>query len=212
MLTELARYNFQSLIQTPKPGNPPHDFSADIADKVHRFHCQLPNYMPTQLVCLSGLARTWGLGDIFVKDESTRFDLKAFKVLGGSYAVARLVCRELGMKIEDTSYHQLVSDDVRHRIRNLTLTTATDGNHGRGIAWTAQQLGVKAVIYMPKGTAQSRIDNIRSHGASVEVTDLNYDDAVRAASSMAQKKGWHVIQDTSWKDTKRSPCGSCRGT
>lgn len=211
MLTEIADYNFQSFIQKPKQGSVPQAFSEDIADHVLRFHQQLPNYKPTRLVSLKGLARAWGFGDIFVKDESTRFDLKAFKVLGGSFAVARLICQKLGMRLEETNYPYLVSDEVRQRIGRMTLTTATDGNHGRGIAWTAQQLGQEAVIYMPKGTVPSRVENIRSHGASVEVTDLNYDDAVRLANSRAEEKGWHMIQDTSWEGYEEIPLWIMQG-
>ena len=211
MLTKIPDYNFQAFIQEPSKGKVPHAFSEDVASKVHRFHGQLPKYMPTQLVSLNGLAGGWGLGDIFVKDESTRFDLKAFKVLGGSYAVACLVCRELGLGVEEIDYSRLVSDDVRRQIKHMTLTTATDGNHGRGIAWAAEQLGLNAVIYVPKGTAQSRIENIRSHGAVVEATDLNYDDAVRLASSTAVKNGWHMIQDTSWEGYEDIPLWIMQG-
>lgn len=211
MLTEIPQYNFQSYIKKPNQGNVPHVFSEDVSAKVHRFHRQLPNYMPTQLVSLKGLARAWGLGEIYIKDESTRFDLKAFKVLGGSYAVVRLICQKMGIRIEDTNYDQLISGEVSRRMGHITLATATDGNHGRGIAWIAQQLGLKAVIYMPKGTAQSRIENIRSHGALVEVTDLNYDDAVRLASSMAEKEGWHMIQDTSWEGYEEIPLWIMQG-
>jgi diaminopropionate ammonia-lyase len=211
MLTEIHEYNLQAFIQLPKQGSAPEAFSEGVADKVHRFHRQLSNYMPTELVSLKGLARAWGLGAIYVKDESTRFNLKAFKVLGGSYAVARFICQEIGIRMEDTDYHQLISDEVRQRIAHITLTTATDGNHGRGIAWTAQQLGLKAVIYMPKGTAKSRIENIRSHGASVEVTDLNFDDTVRLASRMAAKNGWQMIQDTSWEGYEKIPLWIMQG-
>jgi len=211
MLTKISGYNFQAFIQEPKQGKVPHAFSEDAAAKVHRFHSQLPKYMPTQLVALKGLAGSWGLGDIFVKDESTRFDLKAFKVLGGSYAVACLVCRELGLGVEEIDYNHLVSDDVRQQIKHMTLTTATDGNHGRGIAWAAEQLGLNAAIYVPKGTALSRIENIRSHGAAVEVTDLNYDDAVRLASSTAEKNDWYMIQDTSWEGYEDIPLWIMQG-
>ena len=211
MQTEIPQYNVQCFLQKPKQATVPHAFSEDVAARVYDFHCQLPTYLPTQLVSLNGLARAWGIGGIYVKDESTRFDLKAFKVLGGSYAVARLICRELGVSFEDTPYKQLVSDEVREQIRHMTLTTATDGNHGRGIAWAAQQLGLKAVIYVPKGTTQSRIESIRSHGASVEVTDLNYDDAVRLASRTAEKKGWYMIQDTSWEGYEEVPLWIMQG-
>ena len=211
MLIEIHEYNLRAFIQVPKQGNVPQAFSEEVADKVHRFHRQVPDYMPTGLVNLKGLARAWGLGEIYVKDESTRYNLKAFKVLGGSYAIARLVCQEMGVRIEDTNYNQLTSDEVRQRIGHITLTTATDGNHGRGIAWTAQQFGLKAVIYMPKGSAESRIENIRSHGASVQVTDLNFDDTVRLASRMAEKNGWRMIQDTSWAGYEEIPLWIMQG-
>jgi diaminopropionate ammonia-lyase len=211
MLIEIHEYNLRAFIQVPKQGSVPRAFSEGVADQVHRFHRQVPNYMPTELVSLKGLARAWGLSEIYVKDESTRFNLKAFKVLGGSYAVARLICREMGIRIEDTNYNQLISDEVRQRIGHITLTTATEGNHGRGIAWTAQQLGLKAVIYVPKGAVKSRIENIRSHGASVEVTDLNFDDTVRLASRMAEKNGWHMIQDTSWEGYEKIPLWIMQG-
>ncbi|WP_419656351.1 YgeX: putative diaminopropionate ammonia-lyase [Desulfosarcina variabilis str. Montpellier] len=211
MLTEILNYNFQSFIQKPKNGNAPQAFSEEIAEKVLRFHRQLPGYEPTRLISLKRLARTWGIEDIFVKDESTRFDLKAFKVLGGSYAVAQLICQKLGIRLAETDFPYLTSDEARQRIGRITLTTATDGNHGRGIAWAAQQLRQDAVIYMPKGTVPSRVETIRAHGAKVEVTDLNYDDAVRLANGMAEKNGWHMIQDTAWQGYEEIPLWIMQG-
>lgn len=211
MLTTIPSYRFQVFIQKPSRGSLPETFSAENAGKVHRFHQQLPHYRPTPLVSLRGLAQTWGVGDIWVKDESVRFDLKAFKVLGSSYAVARLICRKLGIRLRETDYQYLVSDEVRSRIGRMTLTAATDGNHGRAVAWAAQQLGQKAFIFMPRGTVTSRVENIRDHGAAVEVTDLNYDDTVRLASRMAQKNGWHLIQDTSWQGYEEIPLWIMQG-
>ena len=211
MIKEIPQYSFQALFQEPTTEIIPKNFTEEVADQVYSFHKQLPGYCPTELVALGELAKYWGVDDIFVKDESTRFGLKAFKVLGGSYAVARLICRELGIQLNETEYNYLVSDVVRNQIEGMTLTTATDGNHGRGIAWAAQQLGIKAIIYMPKGTVQSRIDNIRAHGATVEVTDLNYDDAVRLANSMAEKHGWHMIQDTAWEGYEEIPLWIMQG-
>ena len=211
MKKEITQYSFQALFQEPTTEIIPKNFTEEVADRVYAFHKQLPGYRPTELIALNELAKYWGVGDIFVKDESTRFGLQAFKVLGGSYAVAQLICRELGIQLDETDYSYLVSDEVRTRIDGMTLTTATDGNHGRGIAWAAQQLGIKAVIYMPKGTVQSRIDNIRAHGATVEVTDLNYDDAVRLANSMAEKHGWHMIQDTAWEGYEEIPLWIMQG-
>jgi diaminopropionate ammonia-lyase len=211
MIKEIPEYDFKYLVQTPKGGSLPEDFSEEIARKVERFHHQLPGYEPTALVRWSNLAKAWGLKNVFIKDESTRFNLKAFKVLGGSYAVARLMCQKLGESLDQIDFAYLVSEEARKRIGEITLTMATDGNHGRGIAWAAEQLGQKAIIYMPKGAAQSRVENIRSHGAKVIVTDLNYDDAVRVAFRTAEELGWYVIQDTAWEGYREIPLWIMQG-
>ncbi|NOR50110.1 MAG: diaminopropionate ammonia-lyase [Desulfuromonadales bacterium] len=205
MIKEIPEYAFKYLLKAPQGGCPPESFSENSSRKVLRFHRQLPGYQPTDLVCLSNLAKSWGVGEILVKDESTRFGLGAFKVLGGSYAVARLLCQKMGLDVEAVDFDYLVSDGMRKRIGQITLTTATDGNHGRGIAWAAEQLRQHAIIYMPKGSVRSRVENIRSHGARVEVTDLNYDDTVRLACRMAQENGWHIIQDTAWEGYTERP-------
>ena len=205
MTVEIPKYRFKSLLKTPLGGSIPEGFSENMAQKVLRFHRQLPDYQPTNLVRLSQLAQSWGVGEILVKDESARFGLGAFKVLGGSYAVARLLCQKLKLDIDAINFDYLLSDEVRQRLGQITLTTATDGNHGRAIAWAAEQLKQAAVIYMPKGSVHSRVENIRSHGARVEVTDLNYDDTVRLARRMAQENGWHVIQDTAWEGYTEIP-------
>jgi diaminopropionate ammonia-lyase len=179
--------------------------------EVQAFHRQLPGYNPTPLAGLKSLARSWGLRDIFVKDESQRFGLKAFKVLGGSYAVARLVCRQLGRALSEVPYAQLISDEVREQIGQITLATATDGNHGRGVAWAAERLGQKAVIYMPKGSAPSRVASIRAHGAEVEVTDLNYDGTVRLACRKAEENGWYLVQDTAQEGYTELPLWIMQG-
>jgi len=199
MIQTIAPCGIKYLLTTPPAKTIPADYNDAVAGKVMRFHRSLPGYAPTRLVGLDHLARRWGIGNILVKDESTRFDLKAFKVLGGSYAVARLLCSQLKLDWERIDFKALAGDAVRNKIGPMTLTTATDGNHGRGVAWAAQQLGLKAVIFMPKGTVASRVANIRSHGARVEVTDLNYDNTVRLAWQQAQENGWHVIQDTAWE-------------
>ncbi len=185
---------------TATAGRPlPAHFSAAAARQALRFHRTLPGYRPTRLVRLPALALRWGVGEILVKDESTRFGLKAFKVLGGSYAVARLLCQQLGIEWGQVDFGTLTSEAQRRRIGPMTLATATDGNHGRGIAWAAEQLGLKAVVYMPKGSARSRVDAIRAHGATVVVTDLNYDDTVRLTCHKARENGWQVVQDTAWE-------------
>lgn len=199
MIKEIPGYAFKYLMKSPQGGSIPGDFSEDVSKKMLRFHRRLPGYQPTHLVRLRNLAESWGVAEILIKDESTRFGLGAFKVLGGSYAVARLLCQKLRIDIEDIDFDYLVSHEIRKRLGRITLATATDGNHGRGIAWAAERLRQQAMIYMPKGSVRSRVENIRSHGATVEVTDLNYDDTVRLCWRRAQENGWHVIQDTAWE-------------
>ena len=208
---DISSQNCQYIVQTPLERDLPMTLSPAAASRVRAFHRQLPGYHPTPLVGLKSLARHWGLGGIFVKDESHRFGLKAFKVLGGSYAVARLVCQQLGRALGDVPYAQLVSDEVREQIGQITLTTATDGNHGRGIAWAAERLGQKAVIYMPKGSAPSRVASIRDHGAEVKVTDFNYDDTVRLACRKAEENGWYIVQDTAWEGYTEPPLWIMQG-
>jgi diaminopropionate ammonia-lyase len=198
VVNEITNLGIRYVLTTPAGQTLPAYLNDATARQVRRFHRTIPDYRPTGLVRLAALARRWGVGGILVKDESTRFGLKAFKGLGGSYAVARLICRTLGIEWGAVGFVDLTGDAVRRRIGAMTLATATDGNHGRGVAWTAEQLGMKAVIYMPKGSVRSRVESIRAHGATVEVTDLNYDDTVRLACRMARENGWHIIQDTVW--------------
>ncbi|WP_375748767.1 diaminopropionate ammonia-lyase [Vibrio sp. HN007] len=170
-------------------------FEAHDLELVRSFHSQLPGYERTPLHSLDALAEKLGIGRILLKDEDYRFDLNAFKVLGGSYAVARL----LGNKY-DIPTDQLSLDNLKAKITEpMTFTSATDGNHGRGLAWAADKLGQNAVIYMPVGTAEERVNNIQKLGAEVIVTDVNYDDTVRIAYEASQKNGWKFVQDTAWE-------------
>ena len=130
-------------------------FGYENAQKVQAFHASFPEYAPTPLVSLDGLAGKLGLGNLYVKDESYRFGLNAFKVLGGSYAIGSYIAKRLGMDISELPYERLVSQEIRQKLGEITFVTATDGNHGRGVAWTANRLGQKAVVYMPKDRPKS---------------------------------------------------------
>lgn len=171
---------------------------ADHVKVVQQFHQSIPQYEETPLVSLTNLAQKIGLHGFFVKDESYRFGLNAFKVLGGSFAMGRYIAKKLGVDIKDLPFTKMVSPDVKAKLGPLTFVTATDGNHGRGVAWTANQLGQKSVVYMPKGSSEERLKNIQAEHAEASITDLNYDDAVRLASKEAEEKGWVMVQDTSW--------------
>lgn len=182
-------------------------FESNELELVYQFHRQLPGYNPTPLHSLDALAKKLGVAKICVKDESYRFDLNAFKVLGGSYAVARL----LGKKY-DLPANELSLDNIKNRITQpMTFATATDGNHGRGIAWAAEKLGQNAIIYMPVGTAKERIENIQKLGAEVIVTDCNYDDTVRIAHKTADENGWEFVQDTAWEGYTEIPLWIMQG-
>ena len=181
------------------------------AKKARFYHKSFAPYTPTPLVALPGLARALGVERIFVKDESHRFGLNAFKVLGASYAIGRYLAEQLGEEFRDVTFERLRSPEVRQRLGEITFTTATDGNHGRAVAWTAQQLGHRAVIYMPKGSDPTRLANIRAHGAEASITDLNYDDVVRLSYRMAQEHGWVIVQDTAWEGYEDIPTWIMQG-
>ena len=125
------------------------------ARAARNFHRSFPEYAPTPLWNLSAMAEKAGVASIHLKDESFRFGLDAFKVLGGSYCIARKIGELLDIPAEALSYKLLTSPAIREKTRSLTFVTATDGNHGRGVAWTAQKLGCKSVVYMPKGSSHA---------------------------------------------------------
>lgn len=175
------------------------------AKNVCAFHSSFPEYSVTPLVHLKNLAQCLGVKEVYVKDESKRFGLNAFKVLGGSYAIAKEIAERLELKDEELTYAKLTSPETKAKLGELKFVTATDGNHGRGVAWTANRLGQKAVVFMPKGSSLERLHNIQALGAEASITDLNYDDAVRLASATAKKCDGVVVQDTSWEGYEDVP-------
>ena len=186
-------------------------FGYENAKKVNAFHRSFPEYRVTPLVDLKNLAKELGIKSIHVKDESYRFGLNAFKVLGGSYAIGSCIAKTLGMDISDLPYVKMTGEEIKNKLGNLTFVTATDGNHGRGVAWTANRLKQKSVVYMPKGSALERLNNIRALGSDASITDLNYDDAVRLANENAEKYGWVMVQDTSWEGYEDIPAWIMEG-
>ncbi|MCL6477000.1 MAG: diaminopropionate ammonia-lyase [Peptococcaceae bacterium] len=189
----------------PGRGIRPAFLSAKEGAAARKFHGTFYDYRPTPLTGLDHLAGELGVGKIFVKDESARFGLNAFKVLGGSLAIGKYICRMIGADIETVTFDYLKSEEVRQKTGWITFCTATDGNHGRGVAWAARQIGQDAVIYLPKGTARRRIEAIEETGARAYVTDLNYDDTVRLAIDQSIKNGWQMIQDTAWEGYTEIP-------
>lgn len=179
--------------------------------EVYDFHKSLPGYKATPLVELNDLAKYYGVKKLWLKDESKRFGLNAFKVLGGSYAIGKYLSQKLGKDMSELPFNVLISDEVKKQLGDVTFVTATDGNHGRGVAWVANKLRQKSVVYMPKGSAQMRFDAIAREGADVSITDLNYDDAVRLANKGAQDHGWIMVQDTAWDGYEEIPLWIMQG-
>lgn len=180
-------------------------------DEVVHFHRSFPQYSVTPLHSLDALAKEFHVKKIWVKDESFRFGLNAFKGLGGSYAIGKYLSEKLGTSMKDVTFDFLKSQKIKDKLGQITFVTATDGNHGRGVAWAANQLGHKAVVYMPKGSASARLENIRAEGAEAMITDLNYDDTVRMASQRAKENGWVLVQDTAWEGYEQIPAWIMQG-
>ncbi len=148
------------------------------------FHQSLSEYSPTPLHSLDGLAKSAEVGKIYVKDESHRFGLNAFKAMGASFAL-----------------HQVLSGNPDAAI----ICTATDGNHGRAVAWSAARMDKKAVIFVPKGTVDARIKAIENEGAEVFVVDGHYDQACKEALDYSLEYGALLVQDTAWEGYEEIP-------
>ncbi|MBC2704408.1 diaminopropionate ammonia-lyase [Desulfobacula sp.] len=174
-----------------------------IAMRVVNFHKSLPNYKPTPLIRLSSLADKLGIDRLFVKDESHRFDLNAFKVLGASYAIAKVLGNKLNLSDDELTFERIVSE--KFKFQKITFATATDGNHGRAVAWTAEKFGCKAVVYLPEGSSLARLNAIKQFGAEASIINQNYDDTVLYAEKMAKDNGWILLQDTSWAGYEKVP-------
>ncbi|MDF3887703.1 diaminopropionate ammonia-lyase [Cupriavidus basilensis] len=156
-------------------------------------------YQPTPLKTLPNLAAALGVGQIHYKDEGSRFGLGSFKALGGAYAVGRLLCRELRPRIgRELSIADLSAPALRSMCAELTVTCATDGNHGRSVAWGAQLFGCRCEIYIHATVSEGRKTAIERFGAQVVRTTGNYDQAVQQADADARVNGWYVISDTSY--------------
>lgn len=165
---------------------------------------RLPGYESTPLHGLPTLAGECGVQSLLVKEEGDRFGLPAFKILGTSWAVYRLIAQRLGEAPEPwTTLEQLRA--FAARVGPMTLITASDGNHGRGMARVASWMGWKAVVLMPSGTATARIEAIRGEGADVEVIDGSHDDAIRLARRRADGSTSILVQDSSWDGYETIP-------
>lgn len=168
------------------------NLTTNILDKneAYAFHLSLDSYQKTPLVELPHLSKKHNVGNIYIKDESFRFGLNAFKGLGASFAINEI---------------------LKEKPNITTFCTATDGNHGRAVAWSAKIYGRKAIVYVPKHTITQRIIAIEKEGAKVILVNGNYDQACSYAEKMSKKNGWELVQDTAWASYEKIPAQICSG-
>ena len=195
----------KALLNNKVAGERPSFLSEEEVKGVRKFHATIDGYKATPLVSLESLAEKLSVSKIYVKDESKRFGLNAFKGLCATYAMARLLCEKLEVDIETIDYNYFKLPEVKEKIKDMVFVTATDGNHGRAVAWAAAQLGCGSIVYMPKGSSLRRLQHIKDTGAEAFITDVNYDDAVRLAKEKADEIGGALIQDTAWEGYEKVP-------
>ncbi len=176
-------------------------------DAAHRSISSWPGYAPTPLVALPGLAKAVGIGMLHYKQEAERFGLRSFKPLGGAYAVERCLTRVLTEQSgrTDIDTRSLLDGEHAQAVSDVTVTAATDGNHGRSVAWGARMFGCRCVIYINESVSRAREAAIAAYGAEVRRHPGSYDDAVREAFAVARREGWHVIPDTTDGEVVQAP-------
>jgi diaminopropionate ammonia-lyase len=166
----------------------------------------------TPLLRMPGLAKKFGVGELYVKDESERLGLASFKAMGGAYAVFRVAQEEAERVLrQPIAFERLLDGDVKSITRQLTVCCATDGNHGRSVAMGAKLIGCRAVIYLHAGVSEARESAIRDLGAETVRVDGAYDDSVVYASQQAAERRWTVVTDTSWPGNEKIPGAVMQG-
>ncbi len=203
--------NFTNLFSHNPYYNPNPDWSGEEysflkTNDMLRFHKSISGYNPTPLISLRSLAKKLNVGNIYAKDESHRFGIKAFKALGASYAIFRTINKKWKNNYgSELSPEEFFNADIKRKLGEFTFCAATDGNHGRAVAWTANKLKQKSVIYMPSNTAKSRIENIKTENGKVVLIDGTFDDCVVKAAEDSAKNGWQVISDTAYEGYMEIP-------
>lgn len=166
-----------------------------------------PGYRPTPLLALGGLAGRLGVAKVLYKDEGQRLGLKSFKAIGGAYAVLTVLKDYLAEKhgLKDVTVADLVAGKYRKQIADVTVAAATDGNHGRSVAWGAQMFGATCIIYLHSHVSQTREREIARFGARIVRVKGHYDDSVRDCAADSAKNGWVLVADTSLDPKARVP-------
>jgi diaminopropionate ammonia-lyase len=172
-----------------------------------------PGYAPTPLRDLPGVAADCGVATVRLKDESTRFGLGSFKALGGAYAVGEVIAKELARAgiAANAAPADLEAGRFAPATAAITVACATDGNHGRAVAWGARRFGCRCVIFVHESVSEGRIAAIAAHGAEIRRVGGTYDDAVRHSAEAAATEGWFVVSDTSWEGYTQVPVDIMQG-
>ena len=157
-----------------------------------------PQYAPTPLICLDGMSKRLNLGRLFHKDEGKRFELKSFKALGGAYAISHILKDKLAKKhkLSNVSTSDLLNKKHEDITSKITFCAATDGNHGRSVAWGAKMFGSRSKIYLHSGVSDSREMEIAIYGADIVRVRGTYDDSVRQCAADSEKYSWSLVADT----------------
>lgn len=203
-------FSFMGGKSDPLPKANTKAFGLDVAKQVRTFFPET-----TPLKNCRKLAEKYGVAGIYCKDESFRQGQQAFKVNGAAYAMAMWLAK-YRLSLDDLSTVSSMSDlktklDEKYGDEKVTFVTCTDGNHGRAVAFGAKLTGQKAIVYMPKGSAQARVDHITGHGGDCTVTDMNYDATVNYAFEMEKKHGWTLLQDTTGPNYTEIPTWIMQG-
>ena len=171
-----------------------------------------PNYQATDLHHLTDMAAQGNVGQIYYKDESTRFGLKSFKALGGAYAVTRFLQQHLaGLNGEEPTMEQLLSGQYKEQLKDVVVSCATDGNHGRSVAWGAQMFGCQCIVYIHRDVSAGRQKAMEAYAAQVIRITGNYDESVRQAAVDATEHGRVIISDTSYEGYTEIPANVALG-
>lgn len=193
-----CKYSFNAMMKDNPDWNGP-EFSFLENNDMLDFHKSLTGYKPTPLVPLPEIAKELNIKELVVKDESHRFGIKAFKAIGASYAIYRFLKHQwetrFNTPFNETSFK---NPETLKKLGPVTFCAATDGNHGRAVAWTANKLNQKAIIYMPDNTAPSRIRNIESENGDVILVPGTFDDCVEKCALDAETNEWQAISDTAY--------------
>ena len=171
-----------------------------------------PNYQATDRHPLTDMAKQAKIKQIYYKDESSRFGLKSFKALGGAYAVTRFLQQHLGqLNGKEPTMADLLSGQYKSQLKDVVVSCATDGNHGRSVAWGAQMFGCQCIIYIHRDVSVGRQSAMEAYAAKVIRITGNYDESVRQAAADAQEHGRAIISDTSYEGYTEVPANVALG-